>query len=287
MANETISVVIAAYNEAETIGEIVKKAAKMPNVKEVIVVDDGSTDRTSEMASQNGAIVIKHPYNIGNGASVRTGCERASGDIVVLMDGDGQHDPGEMGKLTRLIGEYDMVVAARTSEYESSPVRRLGNLALTKAATMVCNRKIEDLTSGYRAIKSDILKKFMHLFPTGYSYPTTITLSLLTSGYAVKYVKMDSISKREKGSSNIRIIKDGMFFLMTILRVMVLFDPLKIFLIPSVSITLFGVVWAISNIIFTRGIRATAVIFIIIGIFIFFFGILADQISNIRKELRR
>lgn len=285
--NRKISIVIAAFNEEGAIGDIVKRALNIRNVKEVIVVDDGSTDKTAEIAKASGATILCNPYNIGNGASVRTGSEYATGEIVVLMDGDGQHDPADIEKLIEHIDKYDMVVAGRTKKYASNFVRRLGNEVLTKIATIIAGKKIEDLTSGFRAIKKDVLKKFTHLFPNGFSYPTTITMALMTSGHTVKYVMIDSINKRKEGKSSINVIKDGIFFFMTILRIIILFDPLKIFLGPSMFIMLFGTAWAIANIIFKGGIKATAIISVIVGIFIFFFGLLADQISHIRRELRR
>ncbi|MBF0301252.1 MAG: glycosyltransferase family 2 protein, partial [Oligoflexia bacterium] len=229
---KNVSIIIPAYNEENSISLVLDRINSLPMAKDwdVIVVDDGSSDKTGEVAKSKGARVFRHPYNIGNGASICTGINNATGNIVIMMDGDGQHPPELISQLLACMNEYDMVVGARTTDSNVSRFRSFGNFVLNRVACYLSGREIKDLTSGFRAVKLECLKKFMHLFPQRYSYPTTITLAMMLSGYFVKYVAMDEICKRQQGRSNLRPFQDGLRFIVIIFRMIILFNPIKIFL---------------------------------------------------------
>ncbi|MBW2005064.1 MAG: glycosyltransferase family 2 protein, partial [Deltaproteobacteria bacterium] len=202
------SIIIPAYNEAQTIGDVVTKIIDLYPDFEIIVVNDGSTDDTAAVAKDAGALVYSHPYNIGNGAAVKSGIRFASGKILIFMDGDGQHDPRDIEKMLEYFPDFDMVVGARLKGHQASWGRALANRIYNWLASYVAKFPIKDLTSGFRAVKSDIAHNFLYLLPNTYSYPTTLTLGALRSGRSVKYIAINT-QKREKGRSKIRIFRDG------------------------------------------------------------------------------
>ncbi|UCD85215.1 MAG: glycosyltransferase family 2 protein, partial [Deltaproteobacteria bacterium] len=237
---ELISIIIPAYNEEEIIGEVVGGIKKiMEGDYEILVVDDGSVDRTEEVAEKAGARVIKHPYNIGNGAAVKTGIRAAKGEILVTMDGDGQHSPEDIPKLLQDIGKYDMVVGARSKDSETKVHRNFANKIYNLFATYVAGGKIHDLTSGFRAVKTHIAKRFVYLLPNTFSYPSTITLSLIRAGYSVKYEPIRVRSRT--GKSKIRLFSDGLRFFLIMFKIATLFSPMKIFLPSSLSLIFLGI----------------------------------------------
>lgn len=290
-----VSVIIPAYNEAETIGEVIKKiksvganlCVRPDEGFEIIVVDDGSTDTTADMARKEGAIVISHPYNVGNGASVKTGVRAATKDYLVLMDGDLQHDPADIPKLLAGLEKYDIVVGARTKGFHLSFVRSFLNSMLNKIASMLANHKVEDLTSGFRAVKKERMLEFLHLLPNTFSYPSTITLAMFKAGYPVKYEELSSITKRSKGKSKIRLISDGVKFLYIVTRIIMLFDPLKFFLPISFLLFITGISLAIYQLITKGGIFGGSLFTLLVSVFIFFFGFLADQVASIRRQFHQ
>ncbi len=280
-----VSVILPACNEEKSIGRLIKEIKAINADFEVIVVDDGSSDNTSEAAKSHGAIVIRHPYNIGNGAAVKSGVRYAKGDVVILMDADGQHLAGDIPKLLNAMDGFDMVVGARTALSDLSGYRTLGNKILTKVAEFLSGHRIPDLTSGFRAIRKEKLEEFLHLFPNRYSYPTTITLAMLKSGYFVKYLPLDSIGRRKEGESKLQPIRDGLRFIHIILRIIMLFDPQKIFIPASVFFFIIGCIIGVHSLIVSGKIIQSAALFIVISTFIFFFGLIAEQIAAIRREL--
>lgn len=283
-----VSIIIPAYNEADCIGEVLTRLRELPSTQdfEVVVVDDGSTDDTARAATRAGAsVVVRHPYNLGNGASVKSGAAAASGDVLVFMDADGQHRPEDIEQLLAPIGEYDMVVGARTDQSDVSRFRTVGNKALIRVAQFLINRPIADLTSGFRAVRRESFEEFSHLFPQGYSYPTTITMALFSAGRFVKYVPLPGICRRQGGISGIKPFRDGLRFLFIMLRMIVLFNPLKIFLPLGGLAIAFGVINGLTDIISLWKLTASTVLTIILGAFLLFFGIVVDQLSRVRREL--
>jgi glycosyltransferase involved in cell wall biosynthesis len=206
---------------------------------EIIVVNDGSTDDTGAVAKAAGALVYSHPRNIGNGAAVKSGIRFASGKILVFMDGDGQHEPKEIATLLKYIPEFEMVVGARPKGYQASWGRGLANKIYNWLASYVAKFPVQDLTSGFRAVKSEIARNFLYLLPNTYSYPTTITLSVLRSGRSVKYVPINT-QRRKKGKSKIKVFRDGIRFFLIIAKICTLYSPFRIFLPISIVMFLLG-----------------------------------------------
>ncbi|KAF5041006.1 Undecaprenyl-phosphate 4-deoxy-4-formamido-L-arabinose transferase [anaerobic digester metagenome] len=282
-----VSIIIPAYNEADNVGDIVARIRAQPAAAdwEIVVVDDGSADATADAAETAGARVVRHPYNLGNGASVKSGASAASGDVFVFMDADGQHRPEDIEKLLEPLGEFDMVVGARTGESDVSRFRALGNALLIRLAEFLVERRIDDLTSGFRAVKRECFEEFSHLFPQRYSYPTTITMALFSAGRFVKYVPMPGIRRRQGGVSGIQPFRDGFRFMAIMLRMIVLFNPMKIFLPLAVLAAVYGLANGLHDIFVLWKLTASTVLTIVLGAFLFFFGIVADQLSKVRREL--
>lgn len=279
-----VSVVIPAYNEGENIGNLLEKLIKQPEY-EIIVVDDGSTDNTAEIVSKFGNVhLIRHPYNIGNGAAVRKGIQNARNDIIVCMDADGQHDPDEIPKLLGYFPEFDMVIGSRLNNRHVSAFRAFGNRILKRVAEFLSGHKIMDLTSGYRAMKRKVIVEVLHLFPNRYSYPTTSVLAFLSCGYPIKYLPLSSIVRRKKGKSSIKPFLDGLRFINIMLRMIMLFNPQKIFTPVSALFFFTGVFLGIRSAILFNKVVQSASIMIVVGITVFLFGLLSDQISNLIRK---
>jgi glycosyltransferase involved in cell wall biosynthesis len=283
----TISILIPAHNEEAGIGDIIARIRRLPMECEIVVVDDGSRDKTAQMAKAAGATkVISHPYNIGNGAAIKTGARAVTGDIVVMLDSDGQHPPENIPLLLEKLDRYTMAVGSRTAKSTVSQFRSLGNFVMRHLAMYLTEAHIADLTSGFRAIERKVLLEYVHLFPNTYSYPTTITMCLLKEGYPVAWVPMDDITKRQTGTSGIRPWRDGIRFIAIMIRIIMLFSPLRVFLPASLLILAFGAYLAVFTIQRDR-LESSAVLVIMIGVFVLLFGLLAEQISTIRRELNR
>ena len=188
----TTSVIVPAFNEGAAIADVVAALKGGAPWHEVIVVDDGSSDDTGERARDAGAIVVRHPYNKGNGAAVKSGVRRATGANILIVDGDGQHRPGDAQRLVSRLGEYDLVIGARSSATQATSARRVGNAALNRLASYLTERQIPDLTSGFRAARRECLLEFLHLLPNGFSTPTTTTLAFLKAGYSVTFEPIEA-----------------------------------------------------------------------------------------------
>jgi glycosyltransferase involved in cell wall biosynthesis len=283
MNKTEVSVIIPAYNEAQTIGDVVKKIVKLYPDFEIIVVNDGSADDTVAVAKAAGALVYSHPQNIGNGAAVKSGIRFASGKIVVFMDGDGQHHPEEIKELLACFPDYDMVVGARSKDHQASLGRAFANRVYNRLASYVAKFPIQDLTSGFRAVKSEIARNFLYLLPNTYSYPTTLTLAVLRSGRSVKYVPIHT-ENRMKGKSKIRVFRDGIRFFLIIAKICTLYSPFRIFLPLSLIMFLLGLSYYIYTfIVWSRFTNMSALLFTT-SILIFMMGLISEQICQMRFE---
>jgi glycosyltransferase involved in cell wall biosynthesis len=285
MAAAETSIVIPAFNEAASIASLVGDLRRAGAWREILVVDDGSTDDTGAKAAAAGAQVIRHPYNKGNGAAVKTGIRRATGSFVLIVDADGQHQPSDAVRLVAHLHDYDLVVGARSVESHASSARRLGNAALNWIASYLTEQPIPDLTSGFRAARRDHLLEFLHLLPNGFSTPTTTTLAFIKAGYSVRFEPVDAA--RRQGQSKIHLGSDGVSFLLILLKVITIFSPLRIFLPISAAAFLIGAAYAMWTIATQSHVTNSSVLLILLSVVIFLVGLVSEQISSLRFEGRR
>jgi glycosyltransferase involved in cell wall biosynthesis len=276
------SVIVPAFNEGMAIAEVVRRLRAAGEWGEIIVVDDGSNDETACHAAAEGATVVRHPYNKGNGAAVKTGIRRASGEWVLILDADGQHAPEDAPRLLPHLGEYDLVVGARSRNSQATAARRIGNDVLNALAGYLAGRAIPDLTSGFRAARRRYLVEFLHLLPNGFSTPTTTTLSFLRAGYSVRFEPVEA--QRRQGTSKIRLPRDGPKFFLILLKVITIFSPLKIFLPLSVGTFALGVVYGLGNYALYSRIPNGAVILLMFAVMVFLVGLVSEQISTLRFQ---
>lgn len=285
MEARKLSIILPAFNEADSIGPLVRQLRSIYPEAELIVIDDGSTDETAQAAKREGAKVYRHPYNIGNGAAIKSGIRAASGEILVFMDADGQHDPAEISNLLSYLPEYDMVVGARTNAGQASIWRALGNRIYNRFASYVAKFPIQDLTSGFRAIKADLARSFLYLLPNTYSYPTTITLGVLRSGWAVKYVPVRT-GVRDKGKSKIRFFQDGARFFLIIVKICTLYSPMRIFLPVSLLMSALGASWYVYTFVTEGRFTNMSALLFTTSIIIFMMSLISEQVCQMRFERR-
>jgi glycosyltransferase involved in cell wall biosynthesis len=249
---------------------------------DVLVIDDGSTDDTSAHACAAGARVIRHPYNKGNGAAVKTGIRHATTEFVIIIDADGQHAPADAIRLVATLGDYDLVVGARERASQAGAVRRMGNDVLNALASYLSERDIPDLTSGFRAARRRCLVEFIHFLPNGFSTPTTTTLAFLRAGYNVRFEPVTAL--RRSGESKIRLARDGPKFFLILLKVITIFSPLKIFLPVSAAAFALGVVYGIGNYWLYARIPNGAVLLLMFAALVFLVGLVSEQIATLRFQ---
>jgi len=281
---EQTSVVIPAFNEADVIGDVVAALTRSAAWREILVVDDGSDDRTSAAAEAAGARVIRHPYNKGNGASVKSGIRAAAGEYVLIIDADGQHPPEDAVRLVSRLGEFDLVVGARAHSTQATLARRLGNHLLNGLATYLTGRPIPDLTSGFRAASRKHLREFLHLLPARFSTPTTTTLAFVKAGYNVAFEPVEA--RARVGSSKIRLLRDGAKFFLIVLKVVTLFSPLRVFLPISAASFVVGLGYAVWTIATQSHVTNSSVLLIMLGVVVFLMGLVSEQIAALRFEGR-
>jgi glycosyltransferase involved in cell wall biosynthesis len=284
MANlPDISIVVPAFNEAKSLAQLLEKihALRLPQA-EIIVVDDGSNDGTAEIALSAGANVVRHPYNIGNGAAVKSGMRAAQGRLIVLMDGDGQHQPEDLPKLLAEAANYHMVVGARAKGSKLRFHRYVANSVYNLLASYVTRFNVRDLTSGFRVLSRREALRFIDLLPNTFSYPTTLTLAFLRSGLTVKYVPIQTLYRA--GQSKISLITDGIRFLLIITKIATLFSPFRVFLPVSLFFFLGGLA-NYAHTYFTQGRFTNMSVFALsTSVIIFMLGLISEQIALLRME---
>ena len=273
-----ISVVLPAKNESAAIGQTISSIRIIYPDAEVIVVNDSSTDNTKQVAEEAGAKVVTHPYSKGNGAAIKTGARNATGDIIVFMDADGQHDPNDIPKLLEKINQgYDLVVGARQKGSQASVGRGIANALYNNLATYMTEQKVEDLTSGFRAVRTEKFREFLYLLPNGFSYPTTSTMAFFRAGYSVTYVPIHAAKRI--GKSHIQPMKDGVRFFLIIFKIATLFSPLKMFLPISVVLFLMATGWYGYTLYeFSRFTNMSALLYTG-SVMIFLMGLISEQIT--------
>jgi glycosyltransferase involved in cell wall biosynthesis len=274
----SVSIVIPAKNEAKSLSTLLPKLASMYSNFEIIVVNDGSSDDTENITLSCGIKTVKNIYSKGNGAAIKAGARAATGDVIVFMDADGQHDPKDIPSLLAFIAEgYDLVVGARQSGSQASIGRGLANGFYNKLASYMTGHKVKDLTSGFRAVRANKFREFLYLLPNGFSYPTTSTMAFFRAGYSVKYVPIDA-GQRE-GKSHIKPLKDGMRFLLIIFKIGTLYSPLKLFTPAAGLLFLMGLGWyGYTFSVMNRFTNMSALLFTS-GFMLFMMGLISEQIT--------
>ena len=278
------SVIVPAFNEGVSIGPLVTELRSVAAWHEVLVVDDGSRDETAARAAAAGARVIRHPYNKGNGASVKTALRQATGAFVLIIDADGQHRPADALRLVAQLDTYDLVVGARSVQTQATAFRRAGNAMLNWTASYLTTRPIPDLTSGFRAARRSCILEFLHLLPNGFSTPTTTTLAFLKAGYSVHFETVEAA--RRQGNSHIRLASDGARFVLILLKVITIFSPMRIFLPISGAAFVVGAAYAVWTIVTQSHVTNSSVLLILMSVLIFLVGLVSEQISSLRLEGR-
>jgi glycosyltransferase involved in cell wall biosynthesis len=281
---EQVSVVVPAYNEGASIATLVAGLRQAGPWCEVLVVDDGSSDDTGQQASDAGARVIRHPYNKGNGAAVKTGVRHAAGSYILILDADGQHQPADAVRLVARLEDYELVVGARSSATQAGAARRAGNALLNAVASHLTGQRIPDLTSGFRAARRDHLLEFLHLLPNGFSTPTTTTLAFMKAGYSVWFEPVKAGVRQ--GASKIRLGSDGVRFFVILLKVITIFSPMRVFLPLSAAAFAAGGGYALWTVLTRSHVTNSSVLLILLSVIIFLVGLVSEQISSLRFEGR-
>jgi glycosyltransferase involved in cell wall biosynthesis len=281
----SISVVIPAFNEGATIARVIGNIQQHCPGAEIIVVDDYSKDDTADQAEAAGARVIRRPYNLGNGAGVKTGIRASTGDVVIVIDADGQHDPADIPTLLSHIEHYDMVIATRPDRTsQQNTVRWLGNMALNAFGSYLVQMEMKDLTSGFRAMRRTAIMDLLHLLPNKFGWPVTSALAFATAGYHIRFEPI-AMRKREAGKSTHKLFRNGISKGLIILKMVTLFNPLRIFFPLFILLELLAAIAYFWSII--RGdewlhLPASTVMFFLGGIVVFLFGLISEQIASLR-----
>ncbi len=286
MNHPRLSIILPARNEAAGLTRLLPVLRESFRDAEIIVVDDGSVDNTRAVCEHNGVTVVSHPYGVGNGAAVKTGARKANGEVLVFMDADEQHDPSDIQRLLARLGEgYDMVVGARDEGSQANLSRGLANRFYNWLASRMVGQRVEDLTSGFRAVRAERFKEYLDLLPNGFSYPTTITMAFFRSGYAVGYVPIHASART--GKSHIRPLHDGLRFVFIIFRIGTLYSPLKLFLPISLAFFLTGLGYYSYT--FTAYGRFTnmSALLLITAVLVFLIGLVSEQITNLLFSTRK
>jgi len=278
-----ISIILPAYNEEASIKDVIERIRKtLGQDIEIIVIDDCSSDKTADIARELKAVVLSNPYRMGNGAAIKRGIRAANGDVIVLMDADGQHLPEEIPKLLEKIDRFDMVIGRRSLSKQEW-WRSFANVLYNALASYVSGVKIEDLTSGFRAVKRDKAIKFLYLLPNTFSYPTTLTLSFIKAAFPVTFVPV-KVLPRKKGKSKINLFYDGMHFIVIIMKISVFFSPLRVFLPVSALFFLCGFLYYLYTFITAHRFTNMSALLFTTSIIIFMLGLVSEQIANLRME---
>ena len=275
-----LSIIIPAKNESHGLAKLLPELRKYYPEFEIIVVDDGSDDDTEQLVKSNGVTLVRHPYSKGNGASIKTGTRTSEAGILVFMDADGQHNPEDIKKLLAKMDQgFDMVVGARSSSSQASVGRLCANTFYNWFATLMVGQKIEDLTSGFRVVKAEYFKEFLYLFPNGFSYPTTCTMAFFRSGYSVGYVPIETNDRI--GKSHIKLLKDGVRFLLILFKIGTLYSPLKIFFPLSFLFFCTGLTYYLYTYITMGRFTNMSALLFTTSFTIFLMGLISEQITSL------
>lgn len=274
----SVSIVLPARNEAQGLSGVLPRLREACPEAEIIVVNDGSTDDTAEFAERAGAKVVTHPYSKGNGAAIKSGARAASGDVIVFMDADGQHDPADIPRLLARLDEgYDMVVGARQAGSQANWWRGAANAFYNRLAGYMTGHRVEDLTSGFRAVRAAKFREFLYLLPNGFSYPTTSTMAFFRAGYSVAYEPIHAAAR--VGKSHIRLLHDGARFLLIIFKVGTLYSPLKLFAPAALGLFALGLGWYGHTFLSEGRFTNMSALLLTGGVMVFLMGLISEQIT--------
>ncbi len=276
----SVTILLPAYNEEQAIGQTVQRIKELHPDFEVLVVDDGSTDNTLQAAMDAGASIWPHPYNTGNGAAIKTGLRMARGEWLIMMDADGQHDPADIARLLEHKDTFDMVVGARGKGSETSLHRDIANKLYNWFASYITRFNVEDLTSGFRLVRTSTAKQYIYLLPNTFSYPSTLTMAFLRSGRSVKYISIET--KKRKGKSKIKLIEDGSRFFLIIMKIATLFSPLRIFLPLSIFFFATGSLYYVYTFVTSHRFSNMSALLFTTSVIIFLIGLVSEQITQMR-----
>ena len=275
---KNISIILPSRNEESGLRLILPKLKELYPEAEIIVVDDGSSDDTISICQEFKVSCHSHTYSMGNGAAIKSGARNARGDILVFMDADGQHSPESVKRLLETMDKgFDMVVGARSASSQASIGRTVANYIYNKFASFIVNHKVDDLTSGFRAARADKFREFLHLYPNGFSYPATSTMAFFRSGYSVTYIPIEA--GKRIGNSHIKIVKDGIRFLLILFKVGTLYSPLKIFFPVSAMFFAMGVAYYLYTYLSIGRFTNMGALLFISGMLIFLIGLVSEQIT--------
>jgi glycosyltransferase involved in cell wall biosynthesis len=273
-----VSVVIPAKNEAATIGTVVAQLRRELPQAEIVVVDDGSTDDTGRLATEAGARVVRHQSSRGNGAAIKTGARAAQRPVIVFMDADGQHAPADVPRLLARLDEgFDLVVGARSGASQAGLTRRFGNGIYNWLSSLIVGKRVEDLTSGFRAVRADKFREILYLLPNGFSYPTSSTMAFFRSGYGVSFVPIEA--GRRQGRGHINILRDGGRFLLIIFRIGTLYSPLKIFFPIAGFFLLAGLGYCAYTLLELGRFTNFGALLLITSVLVLLIGLVSEQIT--------
>lgn len=283
--NKEASVIIPAFNEETGIGPLLDRMVKagLTDKYEVIVVDDGSTDNTASIVSKYPVKLVKHGVNKGYGASLKTGIRRANYDKVMMLDSDGQHDPMCLETICSLLDDAEMVIGERNSESFQVSNRKGGKWVIRKTGEFLVEQKLPDFNSGLRGFHRDLIKNLLHIMPNGFSFSTTSTLAFLKEGYTIATFPT-YVSERVGRNSSVKFFKDGTKTFLLLFRIVMLFNPLKVFFPGSLFFVLMGIFFAITGYMIFYRIPNISIVLLTLGMFLFFFGLLADQIALLNRK---
>ncbi|MEM9102946.1 MAG: glycosyltransferase family 2 protein [Pseudomonadota bacterium] len=286
MSPLNFSIIIPAKNESGGLSQLLPSLRQEFPAAEIVLVDDGSTDNTAQIGQEHGVTLVQHRYSQGNGAAIKSGARAASGDVFVFMDADGQHTAENIKRLLEQIDDgYDMVVGARTKKSQATVARSFGNGFYNWLASKIVGHKVEDLTSGFRAVRASKFKEFLYLLPNGFSYPTTITMAFFRSGYSIKYITIEALER--VGNSHLHVLKDGIRFLLIIFKIGTLYSPLKMFTPIAFFFFMLGLSYYMYTLMnFGRFTNMSALLFIT-SVLIFLIGLVSEQVTMLTYQAAR
>jgi len=285
LLNKKVTIVIPAFNEETGLQTALEGIIKQGYQEkyEVLLIDDGSTDNTAEIVKKFPVKLVRHSINKGYGAALKTGIRRATGDYIVIFDSDGQHDPKYVQTIVDMLEEYDMVIGERTSDSFQVKRRQKGKRLIRFIGEYMVEQKLPDYNSGFRGFKKEIIIEMLHLMPNGFSFSTTSTLAFLKEGYSIGTFPI-VVEERQGRKSNVKLVKDGSKTLLLVFRIIMLFNPLKVFFPASIIFTIIGLTFGIYGYIIASRFSNSAVILTTLGMFLFFIGLISDQISILNRK---